>query len=60
MAPRLSAARLLVAHRDLASRIHVPQCPESGQTGTDVNDLGREKTPAPSERVEESPQTFPS
>ena len=34
----MSSRRRLLAHRDLASRIHVRNAPESGQTRTDVND----------------------
>ena len=38
-AQRAGAQRLCaLAHRDLASRIHVRNAAESGQTGTDVND----------------------
>jgi hypothetical protein len=51
---------LFVAHRDLAARNHVRDAAQSGQTRTDVNDLGRVKTSALSERVEEFPKTFAS
>src|SRR5882762_6270133 len=37
----MAGERLLLAHRDLASRIHGRNAPKSGQTGTDVNDPNR-------------------
>jgi len=41
-AQRAGAQRLCaLAHRDLASKIHVRNAPESGRTRTDVNDPNR-------------------
>ena len=36
-----SASRLLLAHRDLASRIHIRNAAQSGQARTDANDPNR-------------------